>query len=297
MTFKYSYKTSDGVRHESEIDAPGRDEAFSTLRKRGIRPIRLSEVDGPRKAAGHGRWWLWLAAVLLLMFLVALLAVLLYKEKSTPREDSAADMANGTADVASTSSGVPQPRRGIESQVVELPSGERIARPRARKPIPEFHPFSKAMGKLFAETFVHPAEAYLARFAQPGLEVPALSAGKVMEMLEDDLRDALDDPVIIRTDDPREVAELKRIVSGLKEEVALLLNSGKSLEEVKNWLEGRQRMEADYRKQIIRRNEDGMLSLEEANGLLVSMGFAPKGDSSHTQRTNAVQQTNLGIDE
>ena len=290
MTFKYSYKTSDGVRHEGEIDAPGRDEAFSALRKQGIRPIRLLEAGDPRKEAGHGRRWLWLAAVFLLMALVVLLAVLLYKEKSIPRE-------NGTADVTNISSGVPQPRRGIESLVVELPSGERIARPRARRPIPGLHPFSKAMDKLFAATFAHPAEAYLARFAQPGLEVPAISAGKVIEMLEDDLRDTLDDPIIIRTEDPREVAELKRIVSGLKEETALLLNSGKSLEEIKNWLEGRQRMEADYRKQIIRRNEDGMLSLEEANGLLVSMGFAPREASGHTHKTNAVQQITLDIDE
>lgn len=290
MTFTYSYKTSDGVRHEGEIDAPGRDEAFSALRKQGIRPIRLLEADGPRKVTGRGRWWLWLSAVLFLLVLVVLLAVLLYKERNTSRED-------GSTRVANTISDVPQHRRGIESQVVELPSGERIARPRARKPIPGLSPFSKALGKLFAETFVHPAESYLARFAQPGLEVPALLEGRVMEMLEDDLRDALDDSIVIRAEDSREVAELKRIVSGLKEETALLLNSGKTLEEVKNWLEGRQRMEADYRKQIIRRCEDGMLSQEEANSLLISMGFAPKGDSGHTQKTNAVQQMNLDIDE
>ena len=290
MTFKYSYKTSDGVRHESEIDAPGRDEAFSALRKQGIRPIRLLEADDPRKAAGHGRRWLWLAAVLFLLVLVVLLAVLLYREKSIPRED-------GSAGVTDTSSGESQPRRRIESQVVELPSGERIARPRARRPIPGLHPFSKVTGKLFAEAFVHPAEAYLARFAQPGLEVPTLVEGRVMEILEDDLRDALDDPIVIQAGDSREVVELKRIVSGLKEESALLLNSGKTLEEVKNWLEGRQRMEADYRKQIIRRSEDGMLSLEEANSLLVSMGFAPKGASGHTHKTNIVQQTSLDIDE
>ena len=289
MTFKYSYKTSDGVRHEGEIDAPGRDEAFAVLRKQGIRPIRLLEADGPRRVAGRGRW-LWLAAVLFLLVLVVLLAVLLYRERNTPREDSSADVAN-------TPSEVTQPRRGIESQVVELPSGERIARPLARRPIPGLSPFSKTIGKLFAETFVHPAESYLARFAQPGLEVPSLQGGKVMEMLEDDLRDALDDPIVIRAEDSREVAELKRIVSGLKEETALLLNSGKTLEEVKNWLEGRQRMEADYRKQIIRRFEDGMLSQEEANSLLISMGFAPKGDSGHTQKTNAVQQISLDIEE
>ena len=59
--------------------------------------------------------------------------------------------------------------------------------------------------------------------------------------------------------------------------MSLLLASGKSLGEVRSWLKGRQRMEAAYRKQIIRRIDDGLISLDEANKLLVSMGFAPKG--------------------
>ena len=59
--------------------------------------------------------------------------------------------------------------------------------------------------------------------------------------------------------------------------MSLLLASEKSLGEVRSWLEGRQRMEAAYRKQIIRRIDDGLISLDAANKLLVSMGFAPKG--------------------
>ena len=59
--------------------------------------------------------------------------------------------------------------------------------------------------------------------------------------------------------------------------MSLLLASEKSLGEVRSWLEGRQRMEAAYRKQIIRRIDDGLISLDEANKLLVSMSFAPKG--------------------
>ena len=279
MTYKYSYKTSDGIRHEGEIDAPGRDEAFSALREQGIRPIRLLAKYDPRTVAGHGRWWMWLSAVLFLLAVVILLVVLLF----IPRE-------------AETPSAM-RPGRGIESQVVELPSGDRIARPRARKPISGLYPFSKAVDKVFAASFAHPAEIYLARFAQPGLDVPHLSEISVLEMLEDDLRDSLDEPIVIRAEDSREVVELKRIVSGLKEETMLLLNSGKSLEEVKSWLEGRQQMESDYRKQIIRRSEDGFLSLEEANRLLVSMGFAPKGDSGVTQNTNIVQQVGGNIEE
>jgi len=259
MTFDYCYKTSDGQRHEGTVDAPGRDEAFAALRRQGIRPIRLSGAEDRRPAGG--RWQMRLA-VAVLSAAVVLLAVMLYRARRASPPDGSASASQ---------------RRGIESQVVEVPSGGRVARPRARKPISGMYPFTQELGELFAAAFEHPAEAYLARFAQPGLEVPPLAEGAAMELLEDDLQDALDDPIVIRAEDPRSVAELKRIVSGLKEEVSLLLASGKSLGEVRSWLEGRQRMEAAYRKQIIRRVDDGLISLDEANSLLVSMGFAPKG--------------------
>ena len=49
MRFAYSYKTSDGVRHEASIEARSRDEVFSALRTRGIRPIKVSETEGLAK--------------------------------------------------------------------------------------------------------------------------------------------------------------------------------------------------------------------------------------------------------
>ena len=51
MRFAYSYKTPDGVRHEAEIDARGRDDAFAALRARGIRPIKVVEAAGQSGAA------------------------------------------------------------------------------------------------------------------------------------------------------------------------------------------------------------------------------------------------------
>lgn len=70
--WRYSYKTSDGVRHEGTLSAPGRDAAFEELRRQGIRPIRVDEVPpAPRRvwpwgaavlaaalAAAGGAWWL-----------------------------------------------------------------------------------------------------------------------------------------------------------------------------------------------------------------------------------------------
>ena len=55
MKYSYFYKTSDGIRHEDEIVASSRDEAFAVLRKKGIRPIKVIAADGS-KANGeqHG---------------------------------------------------------------------------------------------------------------------------------------------------------------------------------------------------------------------------------------------------
>ena len=39
----YSYKTSDGLRHEGEMGAPSKDDVYSELRRQGIRPIRVDE--------------------------------------------------------------------------------------------------------------------------------------------------------------------------------------------------------------------------------------------------------------
>ena len=66
MNFIYSYKTSDGVRHEDEIEARTRDDAFAALRKQGIRPIRVEEVR-LTTAQKRRRMVLWaLAAALVL---------------------------------------------------------------------------------------------------------------------------------------------------------------------------------------------------------------------------------------
>ena len=58
MRFGYYYKTSDGIRHESEIESPSRDQAFAELRKTGIRPIKLFAkgcLETARGTRGYGK--------------------------------------------------------------------------------------------------------------------------------------------------------------------------------------------------------------------------------------------------
>lgn len=44
MLFKYSYKTSDGERHEGKLRAKNKECVFETLRERGIKAIKVEQV-------------------------------------------------------------------------------------------------------------------------------------------------------------------------------------------------------------------------------------------------------------
>lgn len=101
----------------------------------------------------------------------------------------------------------------------------------------------------YADLFGHGTEVYLSNFAQPDAPCPALDREETLEILEDDLVDALEDDIYVYPSDAKEVADLKRVVAGLKEEAATLLNAGRSLDEVREWFENRQEMEYAYRTQ------------------------------------------------
>lgn len=47
MKFGYSYKTSDGIRHESTFEAKSNEAVFAALRAQGIRPMKVWEIHSP----------------------------------------------------------------------------------------------------------------------------------------------------------------------------------------------------------------------------------------------------------
>ncbi len=51
MKFGYSYKTSDGVRHEKVFVAANKEEVFAALREQGIRPMKVWEMEGGKRTA------------------------------------------------------------------------------------------------------------------------------------------------------------------------------------------------------------------------------------------------------
>jgi len=48
VRYVYVYKTSDGVRHEESIKAASREEVFETLRRQGIKAIKVVAADGSK---------------------------------------------------------------------------------------------------------------------------------------------------------------------------------------------------------------------------------------------------------
>ena len=49
MKYIYAYKTSDGTRHQSSMNADSREEVFISLRARGIKAIKVVAAAVRRK--------------------------------------------------------------------------------------------------------------------------------------------------------------------------------------------------------------------------------------------------------
>lgn len=85
MKYTYAYKSSDGSRHEAEMEAESREAVFETLRKKGIRPIKVIAEDGSKangEIRGVRRRVVGVAAVL--AAIVAVIATSLYNRVSSP---------------------------------------------------------------------------------------------------------------------------------------------------------------------------------------------------------------------
>lgn len=116
------------------------------------------------------------------------------------------------------------------------------------------------------DIFRYDSERTLALFAEPG----ALErSDEWPDVLDEDTWDALQCAICIDEGDPKEVVTLKRVVTGIKGEVAQRLLGGMSLEEVTDWLCERQAMEADFRDRIVQDEDD----IKGKNARLRRMGL------------------------
>ena len=120
-----------------------------------------------------------------------------------------------------------------------------------------------------AAVFADSGERFLAYYALPGVRFEVPNA-------PEELADCLKHTILIEPEDSEAAIELKRIVTGMKDDMRAYLSSdfGNVAAYVLR-LEERQAMEAEYRDAVIRRLRAGLVSREEANAILSAMGLEP----------------------
>lgn len=77
MTFRYTYRTSDGAWHEAEIDASDRNAVYDTLKPKGIRPVKVWCPDPPL-FYGAKRW----IAIVILALIAVVASVVAYRRSA-----------------------------------------------------------------------------------------------------------------------------------------------------------------------------------------------------------------------
>lgn len=256
MRYIYVFKTSDGIRHTEEMDAESREAVFETLRKRGIRAIKVMAADGG-KANGEVRVMgvRRRVAVTLVVAAVVLTAAVV-------------TWISGLNRTSGTGSGRTPPH---SQPALSLP----------RQMIPgDRQRIENAPTNLFATA----AEAYLARFAEPGRDF----GGLVLTNLTDDasLAAILNEPILIADDELTEYIDLKRITAYIKREMKAYLRGGHTQAEYLVELVNRQRLEMSIRKNAEQRiaqllsnrasTADAVyLAWLKVNAQLQSMGIYP----------------------
>ena len=140
MKYTYAYKTSNGVRHEATMNAASRDEVFATLRKQGIKAIKVVAADGS-KANGeiHGVRKRVVAA--LVAFVALGVGIVAYLSGTR----SGGDLSDSTATAFATG----QDRRQVIGDAASIEKGIRNG---------------------WSDVFALEGERFLASFAIPGVK-------------------------------------------------------------------------------------------------------------------------------
>ena len=269
MTFVYYYKTCDGVRHEAEIGAPSRDEAFSELRKQGIRPIKVIEKNPARVTPGIRR-----RVVFALVVVAGIGAGALGWFVSRITEDDVPSRSLSTEESKHAIATSPPPVAVMQKETVR----RTVAKPLARQRIPGDR---ARIERLKREAFDNPAETLLARFAEPGQDVGNL---RLTPEIKAAFTKVLKQPIYMKADELTEAIDLKRIVAGMKREMSAFLDDGGTVEVYLSELQKRQDIEIQHRekaeKRLAKLLGEGVPSKAysfwlQANASLHALGIAP----------------------
>ena len=220
MQFTYRFQESGGAVREGEVSASSLEEAYSILRKSGVRPMKVWPKPGLfNRASAIGK-----RGIAIVLLAVLALAAITYSVGAR-RETN-------------------EIRRALRT----------VASPISRRQVAD-------VGYRFA----YESENLLVLFARPGAALPK----DVPVSFPEDLTAALENQIEIDASDDENVAMLKRIVSGMKNEVAISLNGGESGETIIGQLIERQKIECAYRERIIKDTPPN-----EVNRTLRLMSFA-----------------------
>ena len=262
MKYRYAYKSSDGVRHEAEIEAASRDEAFERLRQDGIRPIKVVASDGS-KANGEVRVLgiprrVFFGAVLFTAAAATAITWIARGHNDTPIEQvpSATSSSGGTL--------------------------RRVAMPLPRQ---EIHGNRRRLEIAPTNLFANAVETYLSKFAEPGRSVSGDLTPPETHADEKLLLAMLDAPIQFAEDEYTEFVDLKRITAGIKHEMADFIRGGDGAAEYYTALIERQKVEAAHRakaetrlKEMLSHGSEPAKAYDfwlKANAQLQSMGIYP----------------------
>ena len=260
MKYVYAYKTSDGTRHEESMDAESREAVFAALRERGIKAIKVVAADGS-KANGEIRGVRKRALVLAVVLTMAVVGGGMWLLLS---ED------------------------GGELPVLASAGGGRL-RPAEPLPRQALAGSRERLQRAFDGAFSNRVDRLLVRFAEPGRDfVAPVSDWPSREEVDRCLRQ----PILVADNEFTEQVDVKRIVVGLRMELASYLRAGGYVSGYMRELVKRQNTEIGYRRSAEERL-NGLLARPEtldtrqeklreaydcwlkANGWLQSMGIRP----------------------
>lgn len=222
MRFNYEYRTTDNTLHEGVLSAPSRDDVYSILKTRGIRPSRVVEAPGfLNKLLGKYKRWMAIVALA-----VVLVAVCVQFRSST--EILNAQLADYGAAYSSAMS-----RRQIYGD-------------------PEL--LNRIESENYISVFDDPADRFLAHYARPGrmhgfegeLSLYSDRCRIGAAWLSDLVARDYSPKVEPSESDAREIRELKQIVLWMRGELsAYLANGNGTTESYVRRLEERQRRESE----------------------------------------------------
>ena len=273
MKFTYTYRSSDGQRHVAEIEAESRDAAFAKVRAElGIKPIKVVAAGGQGRDTQdnrdtQNRRHIPLVGVVAVLSVLAILVLLTFGAwwwltGRAARPEAAPYQVMTPQGPVTLSVAAPLPRQAIPGD------RRRIEAAVAQERDPPVFRFA--------------AERWLARYAEPGRKIEGLKIEDLRLKGEDAWRSCLREPIRVASNDFTEVVDLKRIVTGMKREMAAYIAGGGTADQYLAELEKRQRLEISYREnaekrlgELLKNPKDAYAYWLKANAQLQAMGIYP----------------------